>query len=163
VVLSAQQVVTTFGDPARFIDPAGHVSGTWELAILRPFPLPAPLPFAGSTALVRIVRCHRLILPFMRQAFEEIYVEGAWSELGDFGGCYCWRTQRQAPTARSRHSWGIAVDVNVAHNGFLQPPNMAPAIVSAFKRAGFAWGGEFVHRPDPMHFEFADLGRLVQR
>ena len=78
------------------------------------------------------------------------------------GGCYNWRTQRMAAHKRSRHSWGIAIDINVADNPFMGTPQMPPAIVLAFKSAGFAWGGDFIHRPDGMHFEFADPARIVE-
>jgi hypothetical protein len=38
---------------------------------------------------------------------------------------------------------------------------MHPAVIAAFAAQGFEWGGAWKRRKDPMHFEFADLGRLA--
>lgn len=52
----------------------------------------------------------------------------------------------------SLHSWGVAMDVNVAGNGYGKPSTQPPDLIKAFKANGFRWGGEF-RNPDPMHWE----------
>ncbi len=57
----------------------------------------------------------------------------------------------------SPHAYGIAIDIFPAKNPMGQPlrttiPNW---YISAWKRHGFIWGGDFVGRPDAMHFEVA--------
>ena len=54
----------------------------------------------------------------------------------------------------SRHSFGIAVDVNISRNSFGGRVEMDSRIVDIFRRWGFAWGGTWV-RPDGMHLEWA--------
>ena len=160
-VLSSEQVVRVFGDPAPYIGPDGCVAPVWETVTLAALALPAPLALNGHPgAVVTHVRCHHLIVPHVAAAFGALHGAGQWALLRDFGGCYEWRCQRLAPAVRSRHSWGIALDLNVADNPFLAPPLMPAPVVSAFKAHGFAWGGEFVHRPDGMHFEFVGLNLL---
>jgi len=66
----------------------------------------------------------------------------------------------------STHSWGVTVDVNPAQNPYKKPlvTDIPKAIVGAFKRYGFKWGGDW-STPDSMHFQFmghpSDLGVSV--
>ncbi|MEA1960859.1 MAG: M15 family metallopeptidase [Bacillota bacterium] len=59
----------------------------------------------------------------------------------------------------SRHSWGIAIDINAAgHFGYIDPakhPNDPNLILweKAFEPAGFSWGNRY---SDSMHFEMMD-------
>jgi hypothetical protein len=159
-VLEDSVVVARFGDPHPFILEDGGIGPGWESQILASFPLPAPLPLVGTTRWVSQVRCHKLVLPFMRTAFLTLYNAEQWSLLKDFGGCFAWRTQRQAAKL-SRHAWGIAVDLNVVDNPFKAPPRMPPQVVRAFVNQGFAWGGDWLRRKDGMHFEFTDTERLA--
>lgn len=160
MILTDTQVLHEFGDPAPYVGADGHIEPEWEVHILTAISLPLALPLAGGGSVTH-VRCHRRIAAALSQAFNTLYVNGSWPLLKDYGGCYCWRTQRMAAHERSRHSWGIAIDLNVRDNPMMGTPKMPPAIVDAFKRAGFAWGGDFVHRPDGMHFEANDLTKLT--
>ena len=64
----------------------------------------------------------------------------------------------------SMHSWGAAIDINTAYSdywrwsrsgdGSLSYRNRIPAaVVAAFERNGFIWGGRWAHY-DTMHFEY---------
>ncbi|TLD84081.1 M15 family peptidase [Helicobacter sp. MIT 11-5569] len=83
--------------------------------------------------------------------------------LKNIGGTYKWRkisgTNRLSP-----HSFGIAMDINVAqsrywlwdlkHKAFQQNIPMIPqVIIQAFEEEGFIWGGRWWHY-DTMHFEY---------
>lgn len=159
--LTSQQVIEVFGNPAPFVRDDGSVGDDWVEVSQVYITLPAAIPFAGQPGLkVRRLRVHRLVAPQFTAAFGRLYAEGRWGLLVDCAGAYCWRAQRLAPSSRSRHSWGIAVDLNAADNPFMAPPKMPREVVAAFESNGFEWGGRWQHRPDGMHFEFADLGRL---
>lgn len=61
---------------------------------------------------------------------------------------------------RSTHSWGVAVDLNVARSDYWRWSgktgwkNRYPqSIVDAFEAEGFIWGGRWFHF-DTMHFEY---------
>lgn len=160
--LSESDVRAVFGNPAPFILADGHVSPRWEEQILAGFKLSRPLPLAWDrTRTVSRIRCHRLILPFMRRAFTELCADPElWSAVHDYSGCYNWRAQRRAASL-SRHSWGIAIDLNADENPLGATPRMDPGVVEVFERNGFYWGGRFKSRKDGMHFEWGDLDRLV--
>jgi hypothetical protein len=148
-----------FGDP-RYLPP-GKVSPAWEAAhmtLVRDFPL---IPNGK-------LYVHKLIEAPLRQALE------ACAELGDGYhvhtiGCFAPRAQRGSwGFLLSTHTWGIAVDINAQQNPLITECNLedarrrAPGArdipdewIAAFKAAGFFWGGDFSHRFDPQHFQFA--------
>ena len=59
----------------------------------------------------------------------------------------------------SRHTWGIAVDINEDTNRYGDAPTQDPRLVAIMARSGFSWGGVWLV-PDGMHFEYvgADQG-----
>jgi hypothetical protein len=56
------------------------------------------------------------------------------------------------------HAFGLAVDLNVSTNGLGTRGDMHADIVRIFEKWGFRWGGWW-SRPDPMHFELAQIVR----
>lgn len=164
MILTDEQVVEAFGDPRPFIGPDGIVTRFWPHKILRVAKLPAPIPLSWDRG-VRVVRfqCHHRLVERFEAAFRRVYYSPeAWSSIDDFGGCYEFRAVRGARRSLSRHSWGIAVDLDVADNPMGGEGDMNPLVVEAFEAEGFAWGGRFSgRRVDPMHFEFVDLARLA--
>lgn len=74
----------------------------------------------------------------------------------------------------SNHSWGLAIDLDAPENPYLSAEmhraahslrktfpggrvlrsTMPDGVESIAKRWGFAWGGKYTTKPDPMHFEF---------
>jgi hypothetical protein len=101
------------------------------------------------------VTCHRTVLPALRGALEEVAAAGLGAALLPYAGCYNPRLIRGGDSggALSRHSFGVAVDVNTDANSFGGRVSMDPRVVEIFHRWGFAWGGTWV-RPDGMHFEW---------
>jgi hypothetical protein len=110
--------------------------------------LPAPI---GTT---RWFACHKLVAEVMQSAFDEIHRKDLWHLLKTWDGCYNKRKKTGTSTKWSTHSWGIAVDLNAATNGFGRVPTMDQRIVAIFKDHGFIWGGDW-SRPDGMHFQYA--------
>ena len=112
-----------------------------------------------SVPVLGTVRCHRLIIPQLRAALEEI-VELELDHLldpDDFGGCWVPRHIGFNETRPlSMHAWGIAFDVNVDTNPYGSPPQLDKRIVEVFDRHGFGWGGDW-RTPDGMHFELREF------
>lgn len=163
-MLTDEQVRQEFGDPTPLLRDDGSVSTAWEQSILVVLPLPAPLPVAGGYGVARYVRCHHRIRDRLRAALEAVFNQpDAWASVNDYAGCYCWRLMRGAHKL-SRHSWGIAIDLDSRDNPMGAAPQMHPGVVSAFVGQGFEWGGRWrAPRTDGMHFEFADLARVGSR
>jgi D-alanyl-D-alanine carboxypeptidase-like protein len=108
------------------------------------------LPILGRTS------CHRLLIPQLRAALQELARRGLGDLLdpGDFGGCFFPRfANLNTRSGISHHSWGVAVDLNVSQNPLGGEPRLDRRVVDVFERWGFTWGGRWL-LPDPMHLEF---------
>lgn len=110
------------------------------------------VPILGS------VTCHRVVMPQLRAALQEIVDRGLADKIhpGEYAGCYYPRFIAGSQQL-SLHSFGIALDLNVPGNQRGTVGEMDRTVVSIFKRWGFGWGGDWNYT-DPMHFE---MNRLV--
>jgi hypothetical protein len=111
----------------------------------------ATLPIMGR------VTCHRLMVPQLRGALQEVQDAGLGHLLKTYDGCYVPRfIARNPDNSISLHTWGIAIDMDAATNYRGIRGTMDDRIVAIFKKWGFRWGGDW--RPtDPMHFELGAL------
>ena len=107
------------------------------------------LPVIGTTT------CNKRMWEPLEGALNQIIEEGlshtlSKSEYYSTGGCYAPRriTRVNAGGALSRHTWGIAIDINTKSK-------YHPRVIEIFKEWGFAWGGTWTS-PDPMHFELRE-------
>lgn len=122
--------------------------------------------FEGLSAGAVQVTRHRGVDCQLRAALDEVRRSGV--DAARFfeapGGGFNWRTI--GGTSRlSAHSFGIAVDINPALGGYWRwagaregavgayRTEIQEAIVAAFERYGFIWGGKW-HHYDGMHFEY---------
>ncbi|HEX2024787.1 MAG TPA: M15 family metallopeptidase [Actinomycetota bacterium] len=110
----------------------------------------------GRVPILGPIRCHRLVIPLIRAALEDLVRRGLGHlvDPADYGGCYFPRYIARNPASSiSNHSWGIAIDVNVSQGLPGRQPTIDRRVVQAFEAQGFKWGGEFLI-PDGTHFEF---------
>jgi len=111
-------------------------------------------------------RCHRLAKEPFERAFQEISDRGLSKLIKTYDGLWVPRHQLwKNSKPLSRHSWGIAVDLNAPWNAYgngISPENLA--LNEVFNRFGFAWGGDWSPlERDAMHWELAvvDAWKLV--
>lgn len=108
----------------------------------------AQVPILGE------IRCHRSIVPLVDGAMAELE-ERELTHLVDRGtyrGCY---TPRYIAGGKglSRHSWGIALDINWGTNPTGIASAQDPRLIETMERWGFVSGDEWLV-PDPGHFEW---------
>ncbi len=96
--------------------------------------------------------CNKEMVKPLTQAFQNLIKTGYVKELKTFDGCFNIRGKRGNPQSYSLHSWGVAIDVNAAWNGFGKKPTLSAGFVKCFTDAGFDWGGVWT-KPDGMHFQ----------
>ncbi|MBK5228357.1 MAG: M15 family metallopeptidase [Actinobacteria bacterium] len=109
-----------------------------------------------SVPILGNVRCHKKLFRQLRGALGELRDKGLGYLIrpDEYAGCYNSRFTALPPGTRlSRHSWGIAVDVNTEGNGLGQEPHQDPRLVKIMRKWGFVWGGTWL-TPDGMHFEW---------
>lgn len=143
-MLTLDELLAVYGDPHDV---------NFEIKQLVKFTLPYPLIF--NTAMVREARCHRLAVAKFVAAYEAIKDAGLVEHAAEYGGIYNMRNIRGHPRHLSAHSWGIAIDVEPSRFPLGSTKDQHPGVVKAFADQGFAYGGNFKSRRDPMHFSLA--------
>jgi hypothetical protein len=154
--LSVQTVVPTGGSVAQSVGSFSytpHADGTvtpdpaWVAAKIRT----EEMPIIGR------VTGNKVMLPQLRGALNDVVKAGLSDAIYQYGGCYVPRFIAGSHTL-SFHSFGTAIDLNVADNQRGTVGKMNRQVVSIFHNWGFAWGGNW-HYTDPMHFELESLVR----
>lgn len=107
-------------------------------------------------AIPKRLYCNRDLVGPLSAAFKNLIGRGFVAELKTWDGCFNIRTMKGSDKTASLHSWGVAVDVNAAWNGYGKKPKLSKGFVQCFKDAGFDWGGDW-KTPDGMHFQLARL------
>jgi D-alanyl-D-alanine carboxypeptidase len=108
----------------------------------------APVPILGS------VTCHRDVIPALEGALRELEQRGLASLVDPAGyqGCFV-ASIIPGSGGVSRHSWGIAIDVNFLPNPSGLPSFADPRLEEVMERWGFVPGSRFINT-DPGHFEY---------
>ena len=135
MLLSASECLLRYGEPER-----EKAMVLWDV--------PAELEIG---VIPKRLYCNRDMVKPLSAAFGNLVRRGLVGQLKTWDGCFNIRTKRGATTA-SLHSWGVAVDLNAAWNGFGKTPTLSPGFVKCFTDAGLDWGGVW-SKPDGMHFQ----------
>jgi hypothetical protein len=144
--LSLGQVKPIFGEFSY--RPGSGISISIDPAWLRANIVEASVPLLGT------FRCHRLIVPLLQGAMNELRAAGLAGLVRSFAGCFNPRMQVPNDGAISMHAFGIAVDFNAGSNPYGATPKQDSRLVEVMERWGFTWGGRWTV-PDGMHFEFS--------
>lgn len=144
-----------------YADVAGgriKITGGWEAAniVSLPTPLLAELGYPSITVHTKATMAYQAVLARIEAA-------GLIDKLLTCAGTFVPRHKGWDVTrGLSSHSWGIAIDFNVAWNGYgVSPASIGQMgslreLVPLFAAEGFAWGGDFSPPyVDGMHFELA--------
>ncbi|GAB2648540.1 hypothetical protein GCM10027035_47840 [Emticicia sediminis] len=152
-MLSTKEIIAKYGEP-----------GDKHLVTLE---LPYPMRIAWDTKVtVKTVRCHDLIAPNLMFVFVDLLEHYGYEKIKElgidlFGGIYNYRKMRGG-NDWSRHSWGIAIDLDPARNGLKVKKPKAQfsrdeykPMIDIFYKYGFvSYGREKNY--DWMHFEIAE-------
>lgn len=149
-MLSTQQITNKYGEP-----------GPDNLVIVNvPFPLKIAWDLTKTTSKVQF---HKLAAPNLKAVFDELLEVYGLSEIQRlgidlYGGSYNYRKMRGG-TEWSRHSWGIAIDLDPSRNGLKQTDKTAQfakpdykKMIDIFYKHGFIGLGREKNY-DWMHFE----------
>ena len=127
--------------------------------------LPYPMVYNGKP--VKKMRCHKLVKDNFLAVFNEIlsvytYPEIVRLGIDKFGGCFNFRKMRGG-TEYSRHSWGIAIDLDPQRNLLKETSKTArfarpeyKPMIDIFYRNGFLSLG-VEKNYDWMHFEIKPI------
>ena len=152
-MLTTQQTIKKYGTPTE--------TGADYLVTVN-LPYPMRLAWDLDTIVTRL-RCHKLVAIKFEEVFKDIlatYGLPRIKELGIdlFGGCFNFRKMRGG-SAWSKHSWGIAIDLDPARNTLKETSRTArfarpeyKDMIDIFYKHGFISLGREKNY-DWMHFE----------
>ena len=138
-MVTSKQCLAKYGPPEK---EAGMV--LWDVP-----------PYLELGVIPKRVYCNKDMVQPLATAFLNIITRGLVDQLKTWDGCFNIRKKR-GTVSPSLHSWGLAIDINAAWNGFGKKPTMSPDMVKCFTDAGFDWGGTW-SKPDGMHFQLRGL------
>ena len=107
----------------------------------------ARVPILGT------VHCNRVMIEPLTAALGQLEAEGLAHVIDPATYAGCWNPRRiVAGMPLSKHSWGIAADVNVIGNPRGTFETQDPRFTQLMRDQGFAWGGDW-QVADPAHYE----------
>ncbi len=135
------ELLALYGDPMK---------SDFERQWIASFTLPYALVF--NSAMIWTARCHRLVITTFQAVFAAIKADGLCDAASEYGGIYANRSIRGFPGHLSAHAYGLAIDLNPTAFPLGSAKNQDPRVTAIFKAHGFAYGGDFLSRKDPMHY-----------
>ena len=154
-MLKTNEIIDKYGKPNQ--------NGTYLVSIKLPYPM--RLAWDKNTK-VNTMRCHKLVAQNFTNVFNDLlnhYGLAKIQELGIdlFGGCFAFRSMRGG-SDYSRHSWGIAIDLDPERNQLKETsktarfarPEYKPMIDIFYKHGFVNLGVEKNY--DWMHFEIKE-------
>lgn len=153
--MTAQQTMIS-----KYGMPDGHYQSQWCILweVKKDFPW----------FLVNKIFINRDFKDMLFKAFESIEAKGLQGEIKSFDGCLNQRPIRGS-SAISMHSWAGAIDLNRVTGHMIEGLPVekitvemrrgpwSQDFIDSMKSAGIFFGGDFIHRPDPMHFSMLDM------
>jgi hypothetical protein len=129
--------------------------------------LPYKMRLAWEThTFIERITCHELVADKLKSIFNDLLAHYGYEKIVElgidlYGGCYNKRLMRGSKTKWSRHSWGIAIDIDPARNTLKETKRTArfarpeyQEMIKIFYKHGFFSLGVEQNR-DFMHFEAA--------
>ena len=152
-MLNTKQIIQIYGLPNQ--------QGSYLTTIQLPYPMRLAW---DKNAKVNTMRCHKLVAQNFTNVFNDLlnhYGLAKIQELGIdlFGGCFNFRAMRGG-SDYSRHSWGIAIDLDPERNQLKETSKTArfarpeyKDMIDIFYKHGFLSLGREKNY-DWMHFEY---------
>lgn len=102
------------------------------------------------------IACNIDIHQPLMAALTALKVRGMAHLLRTYDGCLNVRPVRGS-NLMSTHAYGLGLDINASTNPMspVLHTDMSQDFVHCFTEQGFAWGGNFHSRKDPMHYSYA--------
>ena len=154
-MITTKQLISKYGKPTQ--------EGTDLIMIDLPYPM--RLAWDLDVKVTRM-RCHKLVADNFKAVFDELLCVYGYErivELGIdlFGGCFNFRKMRGG-SDYSRHSWGVAIDLDPARNKLRETSKTArfarpeyKSMIDIFDKHGFENLG-VVKNYDWMHFQIKE-------
>ena len=154
-MMTTQQAIKKYGTP--------NEAGTYLVTINLPYPM--RIAWDTKTTVIKM-RCHKDVADNFTAVFNDLLAHYGLEKIQElgidlFGGCFNFRKMRGG-TSWSKHSWGIAIDLDPARNKLKETsrtarfarPEYKPMIDIFYKHGFISLGREKNY--DWMHFEIKE-------
>lgn len=154
-MLTTQECINKYGIP--------NGAGKYLTTIKLPYPMRISWSLNEK---VTTMRCHKDVADSFLAVFDELLLIYGYERLVElgidlFGGCFAFRKMRGG-TSWSKHSWGIAIDLDPLRNKLKETSKTArfakpeyKEMIDCFYKHGFISLGREKNY-DWMHFEYAE-------
>jgi len=154
-MITTKQATANYGKPNQ--------QGSYLTTLKLPYPM--RLAWDKKTK-VNTMRCHKLVADEFSRVFNDLLEHYGYEKIVElgidlFGGCFNFRAMRGG-SDYSRHSWGIAIDLDPERNQLKETSATArfarpeyDAMIDIFYKHGFISLGREKNY-DWMHFEIKD-------
>jgi hypothetical protein len=154
-MITTRQAIAKYGKPNQ--------QGSYLTTIKLPYPM--RLAWDTKTKVTKM-RCHKLVAEDFIGVFNDLLEHYGYDKIVElgidlFGGCFNFRAMRGG-SDYSRHSWGIAIDLDPERNKLKETSNTArfarpeyKPMIDIFYRHGFISLGREKNY-DWMHFEISE-------
>lgn len=145
-MLTSAQCIAKYGEPS----PKSKWLTLWDV--------PADLEIG---LIPKRIYCNKDLIAPLRKAFRNLIDTGKVAEIKTFDGCFNIRKKRGL-SSWSLHSFGVALDFNAFANPLgltveqIKAKGLTPfseKFLQCFRDAGMDCGGDWMTRPDRMHFQ----------
>lgn len=155
-MLTTAQTIIKFGQP--------NEKGTYLVTINLPYAM--RIAWDTKTTVTKM-RCHKDVADAFSAVFKDLLAHYGYEKIVElgidlYGGCFNFRKMRGG-SSWSKHSWGIAIDLDPARNTLKETSKTArfarpeyKAMIDIFYKHGFISLGREKNF-DWMHFEYAKL------
>jgi hypothetical protein len=156
-MITTAQLIKDFGKP--------NEEGTYLTTIDLPYPM--RLAWDKKTT-VKKMRCHQLVAVNFTEVFKDLLAHYGLPKIQKlgidlFGGCFNFRAMRRGRSDYSRHSWGVAIDLDPERNLLKETSKTArfarleyKPMIDIFYKHGFVSLGKEKNY-DWMHFEIKKI------
>lgn len=115
------------------------------------------------------VYMNRLLVEPFTKVMDQLLFSDLYKEIKTWDGCFNVRYQRGSRTVLSRHSWGLAIDLNAAWNPLVRVTPLTRTMMrrkhvqwserflQVWRNNGFDCGADWKDSLDGMHFELKVL------
>lgn len=151
-MITAAQLINKYGDPR--IETA-----RWEMRNMKMYDVPAEVE-ALNRAIPGRIYCNRDFEPVLHTFLLDLARTSLIHEIKTWDGCFNIRTKR-GNSSLSTHAFGVAIDLNAAHNPWKHTRAQAKAKglepfsdqFITIARKYFDCGADWTKVPDPMHMQ----------
>jgi hypothetical protein len=153
-VVKYKKLISRYSDPMKY-------TRAFESQFMVLWPVPMWID-THIPALPNKIYINKDIVKVFEDTMNALVSNGCYKEIMTFDGMFNVRYIRGSKTKLSIHSWGLAIDLNAAHNPLGHTKDMCIAkgltpfsneFDNTFRNLGWTCGIDF-SRADGMHFEY---------